>query len=223
MKRCKKCNLEVNSIRKTCPLCLSILEDDGKDYNKKFPSPTFLPHKKSLFLRILAFLSVIAIFVSIVVNVMTYTEGGSRWSVIVIFNIGYFWLLIKSTFRRDGNIAIRLVVQTIAVSLLLYIIDYFGGNFRWSINYIIPFITMASLLSIVSLSIGSRYRFINHFLHIITAILLGFIPLVFWFFGLLDILWPSLAAATLSFVCIIGLIIIGDKETMEEIKKRLHI
>lgn len=223
MKKCTKCNLEVNSVRKTCPLCLSVLETDGKDYEKKYPSPKFHPHKRSFILRLLAFLSVLAIFTTIVINVMTYREGHTLWSVIVIFNIGYFWLLIKSTFKKEGNVPVRLVIQTIAISLLLSVIDYFTGNFRWSVNYAIPFVIMASLLSILSLSIGSRYRYITYFLHIITAVLLGFIPIILWLMGLATVLWPSLASAVLSFTTLLGMIIFGDKETTEEIKKRFHI
>ena|SRR5690606_22624424 len=223
MKRCTKCNLEVNSIRKTCPLCLSVLESDANDYEKKYPTPKFLPKRKSLLLRILAFLSIISIFISVFINVMTYEEGETIWSVIVIFNIAYFWLLIKSTFKREGNIPIRLVIQNIAIALLLYGIDFFTGNTGWAINYVVPFITMASLLSILSLSIGSKYRYINHFPHIITAIFIGFIPILLYLFSWVDVLWPSLAAALLSFITILGMIIIGDSDTREEIKKRFHI
>jgi len=223
MKKCLKCNLEVNSVRKTCPLCLSILEADDLEYEKKYPTPKFLPIKKSLLLRMLAFLSIVGIFSSIVINLMTYDKDETIWSVIVIFNIAYFWLLIKSTFKREGNVPIRLVIQTIAISLLVYVIDIFSGNKGWAINYVIAFITMASLLSIVSLSIGSKQRYINHFPHIITAILLGFIPIILYAFNLVDIVWPSLAAAFLSFITIIGIIIFGDRDTKEEIKKRFHI
>ena len=223
MKKCLKCNLEVNSVRKTCPLCLSILESDEKQYEKHYPSPKFLPIKKNLVLRILAFLSIIGIFASIVINYMTYKKGDNLWSVIVIFNIAYFWLLVKSTFRKEGNIPVRLVIQTIAISLLLIVIDFFGGDKGWAINYAVPFVIMASLLSIVSLSIGSKQRYVNHFPHIITAILLGFIPIILYMFDLVDVPWPSLAAAFLSFVTIIGIVIFGDKDTKEEIKKRFHI
>ncbi|HHW99907.1 MAG TPA: hypothetical protein GX740_01205 [Acholeplasmataceae bacterium] len=223
MKRCNKCNLEVNSIRKTCPLCLSVLESDGQIYYKKYPTPKIIPHKRSLVLRILAFLSIVAIIACLIINVMTYKKSGTLWSIIVIFNIGYFWLLIKSTFKKEGNVPIRLVIQTIAISLLLAVIDYFTDKSRWSVNYVIPFITMASLLSILSLSIGSKSRYINYFLHIITAVLLAFVPIILWLVKLATVLWPSLAAASLAAATLIGMIVIGDKETKEEIKKRFHI
>lgn len=223
MKKCNKCNIEVNSIRKTCPLCLAVLERDEQIYEKKYPSPFFVPRRKSLLLRILAFISIVSILISVIVNIMTYKKGQTMWSVIVSFNIGYFWLLIKSTFKKKGNVPIRLVVQTLAISLLIYIIDFFTGNEGWAINYAIPFIAMLSLLSIISLSIGTKKRYINYFLHIITAIIIGFFPIIFWLFGLVDVFWPSLASAMFSGSCFIGVLIIGDKDTREEIKKRFHI
>jgi hypothetical protein len=54
-------------------------------------------------------------------------------------------------------------------------------------------------------------------------VILGFIPFILYLMGLIDELWPSLAAATLSFVTIVGMIVFADKETKEELKKRFHI
>lgn len=223
MKECLKCNIKVYSVRKTCPLCLTVLKTDEADYEKTFPTPNILPKKRSLFLRILEFLSVVAAITCVIVNIITYQKGGTLWSIIVVFNIAYFWLLIKSTFKKEGNVPIRLVFQTIAISLMVFVIDKVTGYTGWAVNYVIPFIASASLLSILLLSIGSRSRYINYFLHILTAIFLGFIPIILRLFKLVDVLWPSLAAACFSFVTILGLIIIGDKETKEEIKKRFHI
>lgn len=223
MKRCVKCNIEVDTVRKTCPLCLSVLENDGKTYEKKYPTPKTVPQKRSIVLRILAFFSIVGIITCVIINIMTYKKGSTLWSVIVTFNIGYFWLLIKSTFKKEGNIPIRLVIQTIAISLLLYVIDLLSGYSSWSINYAIPFITMASLISILIISVGSKSRYINNFLHILTAIFLAFIPFILWLVKLATILWPSLSAAGLSLITIIGMIVFGDKDTKEEIKKRFHI
>lgn len=223
MKKCNKCNVEVNSTRKTCPLCLSVLESDGKEYDKLYPAPKYLPRKKGLFMRLLAFFSVMSVFICAIINFMTYEKGQTIWSVLVLFNVAYFWLLLKSTFKKKGNIPVRLVIQNIAISLLLYGMDFFTGNTGWAINYVVPFITMASLLSILSISIGNKQRYINHFPHIITAILLGFIPLILYLFKWVVILWPSLSAALLSVITILGMIIIGDSDTKEEIKKRFHI
>ncbi len=225
MKKCTKCSLEVNSTRKTCPLCLSILEDDGGEYIKKYPVPLNEPAKKSLFLRILSFLSIVAIFVTVVVNLMTYKEGGTWWSIIVVFNIGYFWLLIKSTFRKKGNVALRLVFQTLAISIVTYVIDYFTSqNFHgWAINYVFPFITMASLLSISALTLGSKRRYVNYFIHIITSIALCLIPIILYWVGLITVSWPAISSAMLAFSSLVAIVILGDKDTKEEIKKRLHI
>lgn len=224
MKRCPKCNVKVNSVRKTCPLCLSILETkEGGEYKKIYPSPNLTPKKKSVLLKILSFLSVVGIFTSAVVNYLTYTKEGGLWSIIVAFNIGYFWVLIKSTLTRRGNIAVRLVIQTIAISLTVYIIDLLSGNTGWAINYVIPFTIMAALLSIISITLGSKERYQMYFNQIVTGVILGFIPIIFRFLNIATETWPAISALSLSVATIIGMIIFGDRHTKDEIRKRFHI
>jgi len=223
MKKCTQCHVYIDSKRKTCPLCLAVLEDDGLDYIDKYPKPQFAPQKRSIFLKILAFLSIVATLACVLINILTYEKGKTFWSAIVAFNICYFWVLIKSTFKKENKVAIRLVIQTIAISLLLYGIDYFTGNLKWSVNYVIPFITIASLLSILILSIGNKERYIQNFLYILVSIILSIIPLFLWLFKLSTILWPALSSSSFGIVTLIGIGVFADKDTKEEIKKRFHI
>jgi hypothetical protein len=60
-------------------------------------------------------------------------------------------------------------------------------------------------------------------MYLFDAIILGFIPLILWLFNIVDVLWPSLTAASLSFATIVGMLVFADKETQEEMKRRFHI
>jgi hypothetical protein len=215
----------VDTDRKTCPLCFDILQnvDDKPVLNPTYPKPTPTPAHYNVFIRIVTFFTIIGIFSSVLVNIFTYRESKTLWSVIVILGLLYFWVLLKSTFRVKSNVPMRLVLQMLTLSLLVIGIDLVTGFSRWSLNYVIPFLSMASLLSMISLLIGSNVRFGDYLLYLLAAIILGFIPIIIWLFKVSDVLWPSLAAASLSFVTIVGMIVFADKSTKEELKKRFHI
>ncbi len=225
MKKCHKCNLLFDTNRKSCPLCFEILQDqDGKELQgPAYPKPTPYRPKYNVLLRIITFFTIIAIFSSVVVNALTYRQNKSLWSLIVILGLLYFWVLLRSTFRAKSNVPLRLVIQMLTLSILVIGIDYVCGFSRWSLNYVIPFLSMASILAIISILIGSGVRYGEYLLYLFSSVILGFIPFILYLMGLIDELWPSLAAATLSFVTIVGMIVFADKETKEELKKRFHI
>lgn len=225
MKKCKHCNLFHDTDRKTCPLCFEILEivDDKEVINPPYPNPKTPQPRYNVFLRIITFITIIGIFSSVLINAITYRKTPTLWSVIVVLGLLYLWVLLRSTFRSKSNVPMRLVLQMLTLSILTIGIDLVTGFIRWSLNYVIPFLSMASLLSIISLLIGSSVRFGDYLLYLLAAIILGFIPIIVWLFKQSTVLWPSLAAASLSFVTIIGMIVFADKRTKEELKKRFHI
>lgn len=224
MKKCSRCNLLFNTTRKSCPLCFEILQDhDGKEFQgPDYPRPETETAPYNVLLRIITFLSVIAIFTSVLVNALTFKNTKTLWSLIVILGVLYFWVLLRSTFRAKSNVPMKLVIQMLMLSILIIGIDSVSGFKRWSLNYVVPFLSMASLLAIISVLIG-RVRFGEYLLYLLAAIILGFIPFILWLVKLITVLWPSLSAASLSFVTIIGMIVFADKETREEFKKRFHI
>ncbi|MDD3999791.1 MAG: DUF6320 domain-containing protein [Bacilli bacterium] len=224
MKKCNSCNLKFETKRKSCPLCFETLQSLSEDIvQPAYPKLEKEPHKYNVLLRISTFLTILAIFASILINLFTYKQFRSLWSIIVILGVLYFWVLLRSTFRAKNNVPMRLVIQMLMLSILVIGIDSVTGFKRWSLNYVIPFLSMASLLAIISVLIGSLVRFAEYLLYLLAAIILGFIPIILWLVNLIDVLWPSLAAASLSFVTIIGMIVFADKETKEELKKRFHI
>jgi hypothetical protein len=228
MKKCVKCNVLHNTTRKSCPLCFEILQDvDGQNYQgPEYPKPTPIPEKYNVLLRIITFLSIVAIFSSVLVNILTYKNSKSLWSLIVVLGVLYFWVLLRSTFKAKSNVPMRLVIQMVTLSIHVIGIDLVTGVSRWSlswsINYVIPFLSMASLLAIISMFLG-KVRSSEYLLYLLAAAILGLIPFVLWLFDLVIVLWPSLAAASLSFATIVGMIVFADKETKEELKKRFHI
>jgi len=225
MKKCHKCNVLVDTERKTCPLCFEILKltDDESVSASPYPKPENTIVVRSIFLRVMSFLTIIGVIGAVAVNFVTFKLNPTYWSLIVVMAVGYFWILIKSTFRGNGNVPMRLVVQMIALSILTYSIDRIAGYGGWSINYVIPFLSILSILAINFILIGNGFKYNDYLLYLFAAFVLGFIPSILWVFNRVDLLWPSLSAVSFSFSTIVGMLIFADRETKEELKKRFHI
>ncbi len=225
MKKCPQCQVEVNTERKTCPLCFALLQPGEGETPQLTPYPKYRSRavRYNVFFRILTFLSIITAFVSIVVNVLTYRDHGKLWSLVVLAGLFYLWVLFRSTIRGYGNVPRRLVIQMLTLSALLYVIDRFSGNSGWALSYVIPFLSMASILAIIILLVSNTVKFGDYLSALLAASVFGFIPFILWLFDIVTTLWPSLSAASLSFSTIIGMFIFAGDHIKEELKKRFHI
>lgn len=224
MKRCTKCNVNIHTDRKTCPLCNEVLTKIN-DLNEEpvYPKYNYNDPRKSIFYRLLVFLSWSVIIVSVLTNIATLKNNNRPWSVYCVAGVIYLWILIRSTILSKNNIAMKLVVQNITSSLLVYLIDYLSGSVGWSLNYVIPALSVAATFSIVIILMIKYIKYSDYILYLVSSICLGFVPLGLYFFKLSTILWPSLASAAFSFVVILGMIVFADRETKSELKKRFHI
>lgn len=225
MKKCLKCNVYFLTERKSCPLCNEILEEIDKNEIEYpvYPKPIKKPRKENRFVQVLSFFSVLSILASGLVNIFTYSANPHIWSPIVLLSIVYLWILLRATLRGKGYVPMRLIVQMLALSVLNYGIDYFSESTGWSLNYVIPFLSMAALIAIITMLVINSVQIGHYVMYAVAASIFGFIPFILWAFHVVDVLWPSLAAASLSFVTLLGMIVFARKDLKEEFKKKFHI
>ena len=142
MKKCNECNIDVNSIRKTCPLCGQLLKADKEksiDYHL-YPQYLHTEKKANLVLRIFLFISLVVILVSMLINLLTYNDSKSLWSLYVILGVWYGWVLLRYTILSRLNIAGRLLLQMISISLIVIGVEKVSKGSGWALEYVIPFI-----------------------------------------------------------------------------------
>lgn len=225
MKKCVQCQVSVNTERKTCPLCFALLRASEEPSQQLTPYPKYRSRavRYNVFFRILAFLSIIASFVSVLINLITYRDSGKLWSLVVVASLIYMWILFRSTIRGQGNVPRRLLIQMLTLSALLYVIDRFSGNGGWSLSYVIPFLSMASLLAIIILLVSNTVKFRDYLSALFATCIFGLIPFILWLLDVVETLWPSFSAASLSISTIIGMFIFAGGHIKEELKKRFHI
>lgn len=223
MKACPKCKVNINSVRKTCPLCGEILTEINKEGTDTLLYPKYVPatHSPNLLLRILLFISFVVSFVSVLINLLTYK--GDLWSFYVLVGVGYAWILLRSTILSRKNIAGRLLIQMLAVSTVVLVIEKVSHTSGWALDYVVPFICIVTTLAIVILILSKQMRYNDYLLYLLVSILVSFVPLILYWFDKIKVFWPSITAAALAFVITIGMIVFADRVTKDELRKRFHL
>lgn len=225
MKRCSKCNVNVNSVRKTCPLCGQILTEKKENtvYSNLYPRYNVEEKKSNLVLRILLFISIVTILIVVVINLLTYRSSKSLWSIYVILGVVYAWILLRYTILSRRNIAGRLLVQMLATSAVVIGIEKVSNSSGWALDYVVPFICIATTQAIVIILISKKMRYNDYLLYLFVAILISFVPMILYWSDVVQVLWPSITAAGLAIITILGMIFFADRATKDELKKRFHL
>lgn len=233
MKKCNKCNITYNTNRFTCPFCKSLLEETNESQviteYQEYPKFKDKVKKVNLPQKILLFLSLIAIIVVFITNYYEYKKGNhSLWSLIALMSIITIWSFIKGLIISKKNPAKRIFTFGFNLSLLILSIEYFsitnkGDYTNWSLNYVIPFILVATLLAITIVTLANHKNFSDYVGYIFwTSVLLMSYRLLH-IFNICDVLWTSLLCLLYGFTTLIALLFFAGKNTLEEVKKRFTI
>lgn len=221
MRYCKKCKVTVSVPRNQCPLCQNQIISDGKPETdtETFPRVPLVHHKYGLALRILMFISFVAITVCVTVNALLPFR--SFWSLIVILGVVGMWLSIYTAIRKRRNVSKNLLWQAVLVSALVVAIDWSSGWHKWSINYVVPSVFVFTLLSNSIILLIMHRRVYDFIIYLVVDGLLGLIPLLFIITGWANVIWPSLVCVLLS-LTLLAAILIFVRNMDYELKKRLH-
>ncbi|MDD3107529.1 MAG: DUF6320 domain-containing protein [Bacilli bacterium] len=225
MKQCPKCNVNIHTNRKTCPLCYEKLVDLDKEKLEYTIYPEYRQPKKktNFFVRSTVFLAITAIIITTLVNAVTYTKESSWWSFYVLVSMLYFLVLIKSSIVSRANPARKIVIQMVTISILVLAVDFIARSTGWSYTYVVPFLSVASSATIAIILLTKSIRYSDYIIYLLSSLFIGLIPFVLWIFKLVKILWPSLAAACFSLVILLAMLFFADREIRDEFKKRFHI
>lgn len=225
MRTCKKCHVEIMDDTHTCPLCKSVLiEVEGQHSDliaNGYPDLAFTSDGFHLLNRIMVFLSIMITLTSIVVNYAFYS--GVLWSVISIAIVLYSWTIVRHAIINSFQLASKIMVQCISAAVIVVCIDYVIGYRGWSINYVVPQISIAANISVFVLLIISKLDWKRFVLQILAMGFLGLIPMLLLVFGLVEHPLMSYIASGISVVIVLFTLVFGDKSVKTEIIRRFHI
>ena len=220
---CENCKISFETDTGCCPLCHEKL-GEFKTENRLYPARNKMITKSQMksFSKVYFFLSLIAIVVTAIINYNIQKKF--TWSIVIVASLIYFYTLIKNTILAKSNIGFKIMFQAILMSLLLYAINYYLATAsNWSLEYVIPFTFFATTVSITVLAFSNYKKWRDYLVYILSTVVLGLIPFIFYLTDVITIYWPSLVSFLYSIFTIIGMLMFFRKKLTNEFTKNFHI
>ena len=221
MKYCEKCKVKVAEDREQCPLCQGMLAGEYDGCGGTFPHIPTIYRQFNLFFRILILVSVAAVVISLAVNII-FPQGG-WWSVIVAAGVGSMWISLFVAIRKRKNIPKGLLYQVVVLSVLCVLWDWLTGWRGWSIDFVVPIVSVAAMAVMAILSKVLRLNIGDHIIYFILDGVFGVIPLVFFFTGCLHIPYPSIICVATSIISLTAILVFQGGNIRAELRRRLHL
>lgn len=221
MRYCRYCKVYIREDRERCTLCENILD---KNLNGKsedvFPDiPPF--YKSNLALKIMIFISIVAVVVSFAINMVFPTT--INWPILFMFAVISMWIGLIIIVQKRYHIPKKIVWQVIIISMLAIFWDYQTGWRGWSLDYVIP---IACVSAMVIMYVTAKIMNLSSREYITYALLdgiFGIVPILFIFLDLVNVIYPSIISIGFSIISLSAIFIFQGKEIKEEVNKRMHI
>lgn len=237
MRYCDKCKVNVIGTREYCPLCqMKLLRegrkegdesfhngDDDKEHEmtqETFPHIPTIYQRYQMVFRMLGFLSIAAIVISLTLNLLLRSKHW--WSLFVIAGVSCFWVSFYVAFRKRKNIPKNILYQVVVLSVIVVLWDYMTGWRGWSIDFAIPIVCLSDLLVLYILSKIMHSDVEDFMIYTLIGSVFGITPIIFYVLGWLQVVFPSILCVASSVLFLAGVIIFQGDKMREELRRRLH-
>lgn len=187
---------------------------------ERFPEQKTPKYQGMLFFKGFSFSCIAAAVLSVMVNVM-FTPG-LYWSVFVIGAAFSMWAALAIGFFKRHNLLKNGIWQLIILSAVCILWDYFTGWQGWSVDFAFPCICLVILVSFQIIVRIQKLTVPDYMIYDILAALFGMLPAVLLFAGVVQIIYPSILCAGISFLFLAGLLIFKGRDMLTELYKKLH-
>lgn len=219
MRRCNKCNVELDIISNKCPLCDSVIDEDKKT-DSSYPTINTVV-SKSLFRKIIFF---IACIVSALVLILNYAlTPNIKWSLFVVAQIFASYYVFYNVLSGRKKVIKLLLSLNIIVSSLSIFWDVYTGFHGWSVNYVIPSLCISYGMFMLILRLVRYYAFKENSSYIYLNICLEFLPIILVYFGYAKANILIYLSMIFGIINLLVLLAFDGSSLKDDILKKLHI
>jgi hypothetical protein len=209
--------------QKICPLCFANIESDDKgdtkypDYGGMYETIKYFTVKK-----IFMFLGIAAGLIFLFLNIYLMKYPHDLWPFVLIAAVLFCWGLYKSIKSKKLILAGKVLACYFLLSTFLLVIDLYSVFYKWSVAYVIPFLTIALIVLITIIVIEQKRSCKDYLGYLLATLFISIYPLFLCFLSLSKVVWPSFAALGYGLLTGIAFYIFMDKGFKVEIKKMFH-
>lgn len=164
-----------------------------------------------------------AILAIILIIINKLTTPDIHWGIMTTVGLIYVWVTVMYSINRNINIAAHVMIQTIAISVFMFAIDYWTDGISWSLNIAIPIIIIIANTTMLILTIISHRRFIRYAIYQLIILLFSTLPVLFIYEKLIVNKWLSYMAIGVSILNFILTASLCAKDIKDEIVRKFHI
>lgn len=222
MNYCPNCQASVKGDWSTCPLCSRLLEQNKQQEQEKsdFPKvPLVFNREKARREFMWAALAIILLYFA-TSFIYDFQFFGFQY---VIFGLLITWIITFVLLRKRQNLAKAIVYLLVLISLVSVFFDYSNGWIGWSLTFVIPILSIASLVAVVIGIQVTDMRLNDYILYLQLVALLGVTPLLFLIMDWVAHPLPSILSVALSVIVFVPVFIRYRKLLIKELNKRLHL
>src|SRR5699024_4438822 len=166
----------IHTEERACPLCQHrFVLEEVDELEKHYPAYEKQPQYRRFAQKLVFFVAIIIISSSVLINLLINPD--TLWFLYLLGPILYLVLLINHTILSRAHLGAKIVLQVIAMSVALFLLDLASGSTKWSIHYVIPFIDILATLLVTVIVLIKPMRWSNYIGYMMAMIVLGFIPL----------------------------------------------
>ena len=223
MKVCPNCKAKVVGDWLGGPLCkeeLQLKGDEEKQTESIFLNfPLKFNRQKALQLLIRASLLLVVIYFAVQIF-WPFRFFGLEY---VIFGLLITWTLLVIFVQKRRNIVKTILYYLLFISIMSVYFDYTNGWLGWSITFVFPVISIASLLAMFIYAQVAPLEINDYILYLQLTSLLGLVPLVFLIMDWVVLALPSLLSVLFSLFMFLLLLLKYRRLMILELQKRMHL
>ncbi|MGI6115087.1 DUF6320 domain-containing protein [Luoshenia tenuis] len=217
---CKSCRVSVAGNRRYCPLCGGGLTGDGEEHTDYPILPQDQSHSKRL-IQIISGVALTAAIICAAINLLVPAK--IWWSLFATLGLGCGWLWAVVGIVKKAKLLNNIVWQLVLISAAALLWDGLTGWRGWSLDYVFPCVCTGAMLAVIILSRVRHMPDRDYIISLILCAVMGVIPLIFMFTGVLSVAIPSVICAAASLIVILLQMIFNWKAMYREIHKKLHL
>lgn len=222
MQYCNYCRVYIRGNTRKCQLCGNILTADSCEDKQQEVYPRIPPaYERHLAVRIMLFISIVAIVVNFAVYIMFPIS--IKWPVFVVFGLLSMWISLIMVIRKRHNIPKNIMWQVTIALVLSIFWDWRTGWRGWSLDYVTPIVCIAAMLVMYVTAKIMKLSIRDYIIYSLIDGLFGIIPILFILLNWVNVYYPSIICVGTSIIFLSAIFIFQGENIKIELDKRMHI
>lgn len=221
MARCRICQITIKDRTDVCPLCGSVLEEDGsKSKESMYPD---LVLKERVMMRITQTTLLCAVLLEVFLVMINLTVNPQfLWCVITAAAFLYVVLVLYTTAIPNLSLRSRFLILSFSLMLVSLSVDWVTGFRGWALSVAMPIQILFMDVVILVLYLIQKKDFQQYLWMMALNLLLCVIVLIAFLLGCRIFFGLMIIAFVVTIIELFVIMVRGGRRTSAEFKRRFH-